>query len=422
MLIETKLDEDWQRQDAAASSQQVESETTPAGRLNEPRKPLAMMTSSDNSSAGVDSKIPGTVFDPKRTESQFTIRHVFACFFIVAVCLAPLQAGFAAMMFISAPGVILGVDLVLRGRLWRSQSKTTVGKWLLSGSIAIGVILGLCACLKNGMPATTATWCLLIGCVLWCVVLATKLEPRVTLFAVLIPLTLQFHLVAKILPIEQRQFVDLRRMREDYSPFRNVMFVQPSHSTKIIASYLGPAESHWVSTSQLGILKYSILAHDDLEKYLAVLPSDDARRQVLSALTDHENLLRHHQELLLIAIRAIGYPRGEDPAAWWEKYSYVFRSYHDAAQAVAVARGWRKAIEKRLLGRLEKGDLKDPTAQIWGMPFNIVHRVEFGRTEFAEAAEADPLWDKPLDPKDRIIYWPYFGSSVPRQAKDAAVQ
>jgi hypothetical protein len=73
-----------------------------------------------------------------------------------------------------------------------------------------------------------------------------------------------------------------------------------------------------------------------------MLPTDEARTQVLACLADTENLLRVHQGLLLTCLREWGYPAGHNAASWWARHRHLFRHEYDPRAAALTVAGWQE--------------------------------------------------------------------------------
>jgi hypothetical protein len=57
-------------------------------------------------------------------------------------------------------------------------------------------------------------------------------------------------------------------------------------------------------------------------------------------VTDPKNRLREHQKLLLIGLRAFGFPYGYDSKSWWDRHGRLFYAESDPTKALLLIRGW----------------------------------------------------------------------------------
>jgi len=97
-----------------------------------------------------------------------------------------------------------------------------------------------------------------------------------------------------------------------------------------------------------------MLFRDCLIDVLAMLPSEDARRQVLNCLTARENMLRAHQGMLLAYLYEVGYPSGDAADRWWNQHADLFRIVEDPDEAARLVVNWAERVNVTL--ELSRGE------------------------------------------------------------------
>jgi len=131
-------------------------------------------------------------------------------------------------------------------------------------------------------------------------------------------------------------------------------FVHDGPNTVLIEQYLGPQSAEWHryytynARIQIGSVYWSadpitpnlLVFRPHLKDIMRMLPSNQARRQVLACLADPGNYARVHQGMLLTCVWAFGFPPGYDAQTWWERHRGLFRSYHDPHEAATLVLGW----------------------------------------------------------------------------------
>jgi hypothetical protein len=83
---------------------------------------------------------------------------------------------------------------------------------------------------------------------------------------------------------------------------------------------------------------------------MALLPDDNARKTVVASVMDEKNYMRFHQNLLLYALQAIGYPPEEPREVWWARHKNLFAVEHDAVRAAERVWGWGPDLESCVSG------------------------------------------------------------------------
>lgn len=170
---------------------------------------------------------------------------------------------------------------------------------------------------------------------------------------------------------ESNHIVDIRGGRQGIEirpgEFR---FSRTGPNTRLLEEFLGPLAPEW-SGADIRHMSFwfgrwkdgderfhtrSIIYREYLPDLLDLLPHREARVQVLECSTDPNNLVKLHQEMLLVAVKELGYPPGYDAHTWWDKHNKLFVAESVPRNAVMLAGGWVRrmkevACEKTLLTR-----------------------------------------------------------------------
>jgi hypothetical protein len=294
--------------------------------------------------------------------------------------------------------------------------------------------LGLTACLAlaasrvgtSGWPADVWTWGVLtVGLVAsWAAVCARS---RVVYVGVILPLFL-YVAAGELTPdvVHSALFDDRGgRFGVELEPLK-LRFGRAGPNTRLLESHLGPLAPHWrhlvpvpglfvkVRDGNDRVHSCNVIFHDRLPDVLKMLPADDARRQVLSCLTDPDNRLRAHQSLLLVCLDELGYPPGYDGEHWWGEHRSVFAREPNARKAARSVAGWRDAVERAVpLRRHPRGYLeRNPRVQAQLRAVEYQERGSWGgHGDFGEAVlelEEAVAADGSRVPEGaiRVAWWP----------------
>ncbi len=396
-------------------------------RLNVPRNSLAMASSADKTSRDVPSNVFGTFSRSRqgsashhgdasgRIQLQFSIRHLFAFMFVVTVCLSPSQGGLIAIPFVVVPGIVIGLDFARNQRFPSSVSRSSQKLWLTFATVLGCAILGAYATIKHGKPEPGA-WCVLIGNCLWCVVIARKLRFSVACGVIVFPVMVQIYISNPFIGNGPTRYIDVRTARRGVAPFPGAIFSRSTRNTELLENYLSHPGPVWNPSNQPDAM--DLINDAAFAKYLDVLPNDNARTTVCMAITDRDNLLRFHQEMLLVGIGLFGYPREKTRDEWWKEYCAVFLPEYDAAAAVRKSRGW---LHEFRLAISSDGWQRTPSAEADSITIlariYAVRRIESGPIgppydAFWAAVMRDPTWQLNLNEGEKIITWTApFGDS-----------
>jgi hypothetical protein len=225
--------------------------------------------------------------------------------------------------------------------------------------LAAVMAITLCACL--GYPATLETGFVLFGGVAWSVaclrffrppgqwVLAFLCVAGYPYLGILEHRTAAFDLKTGA---QGKAVMPLLRI---HVPVCMLVFEEESNRA-LIEHYLGRSSvRRWqLLYSRPGIARdgndrvdsRSLLFSRSLSAVLSMLPSEEARRRVLTCLTDQENHARAHQGVLLACLMTLGYPPGYDARTWWIRHESLFHPLHDANEAARVVAGWLPKIRR----------------------------------------------------------------------------
>lgn len=216
---------------------------------------------------------------------------------------------------------------------------------------------------EYGTPATIITYLALCGIILWTLLLAFPIHGRKRILFGLVPVLFFTYVFA----CEGEYIRDTHGGRNGFEiwPLR---FCQTGINTALLEQYLGKLEPQWkhagtranifttIFTTIYGhgdrIDGRSIIRSPDLKDILALLPTHEARCQVLRCVTDRQNLARVHQGLLLVCLKEWGYPPGYDTAKWWKTNSHIFQPHKISSyqskelEAFLFLRELRSQVEK----------------------------------------------------------------------------
>jgi hypothetical protein len=162
-----------------------------------------------------------------------------------------------------------------------------------------------------------------------------------------------------LVPWESRYIADTRGGRHGVRVLPwDARFGRDGSNTALLTSYLGPLEPDWQHAAIRSMLfgmwrdgdervhTRGLIFRPYLADALAMLPTNDARVQVLGCLTDPDNLLRVHHGLLLACLWEWGYPQGYNAEGWWRRHQHLFRREQDASAAARLAAGWTEQIRR----------------------------------------------------------------------------
>ncbi|MBX3466121.1 MAG: hypothetical protein KF878_04365 [Planctomycetes bacterium] len=218
-------------------------------------------------------------------------------------------------------------------------------------------LLGL-ALIRYGLPLDVMTVLVLAGgaCLVGLIRLGSSAHLRWGL--ALIPLLFHLHLH---FPWESAYLQDVHGGRIGVRLFPDLRFGRAGPNTFLLERQLGPLNAEWRHRCTRSMLlgdwrdgnervnSRSLIYHEDYPEILAMLPDEEARRQVSACLTDTGNLIRVHQGLLLACLKALGYPRGHDARTWWAAHQWAFVRISKPEEAAPFVHGW--ADSARRLGR-----------------------------------------------------------------------
>ncbi|WP_372370608.1 hypothetical protein [Candidatus Uabimicrobium sp. HlEnr_7] len=175
-------------------------------------------------------------------------------------------------------------------------------------------------------------------------------------YKMLISCITPFFLIGLLLFPQGDYLQDVTRGREGIRPIFFTTFIKNGPNTSLLNKYLGHAPPVWqhlcpgpgmlnqVSDGGERVESQSLLRREYLSKYLKLLPSEEARKQVLQCLSDSKNYLRFHQGLLLACLGEWHYPQNMDSHSWWEKHAIFFRREKNVRKAASMVLEWKEKV------------------------------------------------------------------------------
>lgn len=288
---------------------------------------------------------------------QFTLKQVLALLISIAILLGCGRHGVWPVLALWIPSTFF---------LWyltSGESRYCWGCWCLALPT-----WGVLAWLVSIRTPIEGTWLSLAGFALWGLWIAIRLPWRWGwILQLLLAWQLLDDLVLGHLPVPcclvgEIRICDVQAGRTRMSAGEALTFAMPGPATAVIEKYLAPTASVWrASRTEMDAgfggpdeteeywneasdrFEDLILSEWDIdwEKCLAMLPHDEARRQVLAAIACDGSLVRVEQLQLIARLGHHGYPTGHDAESWWKAHAWVFVPERDATAARAKTRGWR---------------------------------------------------------------------------------
>jgi hypothetical protein len=332
------------------------------------------------------------------------MRDLLAWTWCAGALAAGFRGGLSALTVFGLPLAIVGYQAIARSKDWRWPGWRIVASrfWPV---LACGGLLAVVR-LKGVRPLDSASSAALAGGALWSLALAAS-PRRIWRWLAPAPLAgFAYLLACASWPQSIERFVrgvpgsvllqDVRGGRDGVRLFGDFSYSWPGPNTALIERSLGAVEPEWEgrwysSRGYAGmderVNRRSIIREANLPEILAMLPSDEARRQALECVTTPKNLARVHQGLLLVSLKTLGYPAGHDAESWWRRHAAVYRIVEDGDEASQLVLGWRQAIEHCLA----EADARSPRAPLYAVrqQLDAALNQEFGTwggdDEFSEA-------------------------------------
>ena len=229
--------------------------------------------------------------------------------------------------------------------------------------------------------------------------------------------SLKEQLVWALLPLAFQVYVHVPwkrwSLRDDHRGRRGVLvcgglrFGNPGPNTALLEALLGPRQPEWrVCSLRDGderVHNRNPVMDPLFPEILAVLPHDEARRQVARCLIEPSNLARVHQGMLLVCLWELGYPEGVAPETWWDVHGQAFEIAQDPDVAVRRVWGWREAATELAATHLRLGWFVRPQ-------LHAVEHQELGsRGGDPEFAEARWAWILREEAQSSSVPWPPLG-------------
>ncbi len=337
----------------------------------------------------------------------FLVRLNRAGLSLVALGLATVEL-MLAVWFLSP--YVDNVVRTMRGAPY-SRTRPRIGRLRLLP--LIGFLFSLAAVSGMvGLPGDAKTVFALIGVSLWSVLITFKYRRLGYGFLIALPLLFLLNLLFPLYPVPWRCLADLRRGRQATVLPPELLFVRDGPNTSYLETLFGPAAPHWEYCQEYHGPTHArpefhyVTQGEELHEILAVLPHDAARRRVLQCLTDETNLLRDHQELLLVFVKAFGYPKPRTtPHQWYTRHRAAFCVETDDCNAYHLVKGWAPKFSRTFekWQRREWGPFGFPT------PYVIethIKRADASEQELAGQVSSHDSTQKAAQPKPDIVWWP----------------
>lgn len=275
---------------------------------------------------------------------RFSLAKLLLLTTAVAVCLACWIIEPICILFFGLPALLLlvvGSPNNVLGSNRPNYRRVFVASMLYLGNV-VGTI-----CLI-GYPASVASLLFLFSPIAWFAALIA-ITPRFRKLSLCLPLVLVP--LACLARYSGTVYVDTARSRLGTPIFPGFIYASLTDNYLMLVKYLGNAEPQWTcwfySISRGGndpVVVHLAVFQPWLNSALGMLPTEKARHDVLTALTDKKNLARMHQTLLLHCLVVKGFPQGYDADKWWKKHEQFFKSFAQPNEAARAVWGWADKV------------------------------------------------------------------------------
>ncbi len=235
-----------------------------------------------------------------------------------------------------------------------------------------------------------------------------------------------------LFPYESSSILDFHDGREGveicpvscYTDLPSLRFSKEGVNTALLEDYLGPRPVEWryigARSSCFGLGRWkdrfdaitggSLIRKTTLPEVLGILPHGSAKLKVLACFTDPDNILRAHQEQLLLLVWGRGFPPGFDSNSWWKHHEGIFESEYNPAVAAKLVYGlfekFRDTLRNQSVpdtaGRYLFGLEQQVRASVIGDDGRLVVAIMTLKFRILDGDEIIP----PEAWINRIVWWP----------------
>ncbi|MDA7979095.1 MAG: hypothetical protein MPJ50_10050 [Pirellulales bacterium] len=278
----------------------------------------------------------------KTNPTQFGIGHLMGVIWLIGCWLGGFLNGMVFFSAAALPLGLIGYGVLARRVPWRNRQRA----WRTATCFILCALL-LPPIFRVGTPGDFISWM-----IIWTLAIYSFApQPGLHLFAAVVGMQ-AFVTASCADPVLVSNLFGIRRQIA-FPEFRGtrqgqligpIFLMTKTLNTPLIEKYVPSIEQK--PLNPFSSIEGELLLYDpELKDILALLPHDQARTAVLAALVDDKNHLRFHQNMVMYAIQALGYPAGETAESWWQSHAEIFAVEHDPDRAAERAWGWGFHLE-----------------------------------------------------------------------------
>ena len=216
---------------------------------------------------------------------------------------------------------------------------------------------------RLGLPLDLKTWLVVVAAAASGLCLTNTHIARLGGFVLglLAAVYLAFPWVFQVIPgVEVWSTFDSRGGRVGWILTPGLRFGSDGPNTALLENTRGPLEPDWrIGASYSPYIRdgnervdtRNVIRAASFSSMLECLPSDDARHEVMHALTEPENRLRPFQSLLLVCLHDWGYPEEGRPEEWWAQHRDLFAIETDPKKGASLVFDWQPRLESLVAKR-----------------------------------------------------------------------